>query len=158
MGDRLKRRNDAGDLDENAREKLVLKLGGEISAVDERRYTHPSLYPAITESPQAEEARSGLLAGPADPRAGLTVLFGPGGIVPRSSPGPYANPSASDSDSEFPLRKKAVVLSSKFLASKVQLMLQLLSRLLGGVHGCSSPDFRGDIERPGRAATPSRSI
>jgi hypothetical protein len=78
--DRLKRHNDEGDLDENAREKLVTKLGGEISAADERRYTPPSLYPAVAESPQTEEARSGLLAEPADPLAGLTVLFGPGGI------------------------------------------------------------------------------
>ena len=78
--DRLKRHDDAGELDDDARAKLITKLGGEVSTADQKRYTAPSLYPAMGSSPEADEARRALLSEPADPRAGLTVLFGPGGI------------------------------------------------------------------------------
>lgn len=79
--DRLKLNNDVGDLDDERRKKLLTRLGAVMTAEDEKFYTPPSLY-IIDEEREADAraALKGLLANPADPMAGLTVLFGPGGI------------------------------------------------------------------------------
>ena len=79
--DRLKQHNDVGDLDDERRRELLTGLGAVMTPEEEKFYTPPSLY--IIDKDREAEARTalnGLLANPADPTAGLTVLFGPGGI------------------------------------------------------------------------------
>jgi Mrp family chromosome partitioning ATPase len=78
--DRLKVHTDAGDIDHTARAKLITRLGGDLSDAEEKSYTPPSLSPVTAGSQAADEAISALLAEPPDPPAGLTVIFGPGGI------------------------------------------------------------------------------
>lgn len=79
--DRLKQHDQEGKLDEGKRQALTTKLAGSVDAENEKRYTRPALYPALSrDGSDSDAAIRALLAEPADPLPGLTVLFGPGGI------------------------------------------------------------------------------